>query len=448
MKVFLSISLAIIFLLLTIPICAQNSKLKALIDSANVPGLQLSCYDGNTSENYSVGLSNITSHTKVTNHTLFQAASLSKPILGYITLRLFDKGIINLDSPLLSYYRYPPLQNTENANLITPRMILCHTSGIPPYHSNEIKLEFKPGTDWYYSAEGYKFLQKALEHLTGKTYEQIAREEVFIPLKMHESSFLKPANYELHTALYYNQIGEPRNTFQPTDEANAAYSLITTAADYQKFLKVLMQGTGLKNSTYNQMITEWFQNRTYNPNPMIGWGLGVALDKDSSETALWHWGDNGSARSFFIIYPKEKRYLVYFTNTENGLQITEDVLKMFFGNRNYESVSWNGYGKWNDPAWQARLTMFKSFLLKDTGTAMNTYKEIMQRDSNLLVRGATLNRLCFELENRKKYELIIQLLNKHLVNHTSNPELWKRLAEAYQSINDYKSAEKVSKGIL
>lgn len=447
-KRILPIPFTIIFFAPVLSSLAQTSKLQALIDSADVPGLQLSYYNGSVVKNYSVGLSNVSSDTKVSDHTLFQAASLSKPILGYITLRLCDKGIIDLDSPLLSYFKYLPLQSTKDANLITARMILCHASGIPPYPSNNIKLEFTPGTDWYYSAEGYKFLQKTIEHLTGKIYEQIAEEEVFVPLKMRRSSFVKPPNYTLLTASFYNQIGEEHATFQPSNEASAAYSLITTAEDYQKFLWALMFTGGLKKSTYDQMITEWFPNRTYNPDPKIGWGLGVALEKGEAETALWHWGDNGSARSFFIIYPKEKKCLVYFSNSENGLQITEDVLKLFFGNRSYESVAWNGYGKWNDPIWQARLSMFKSFLLKDTGTAMKTYRNIMQRDSDLLVTGATLNRLCFELENRKKYNLIIQLLNEHLVNHTSNIELWKRLAEAYQSINDYASAEKASRGLL
>lgn len=160
-------------------------------------------------------------HELVTPDTVFGVASLSKPVFSYLVLRLIaDKkltcadgsSLFDLDTPIAEILpqdgdELQKLFNTvfnpedtsdravgdafiEKAKQLTPRMILSHTTGIPIHGAP--RFDFEPGTQYAYGNYALSFLQKAIEHKTGKSLDILAQTEVFTPLKMNNSSYLPP----------------------------------------------------------------------------------------------------------------------------------------------------------------------------------------------------------------------------------------------------------------
>ena len=133
---------------------------------------------------------NDSAQTPLDAGTIFEAASLSKPVFAYLVLRLADRGEFDLDRPLSEMLEYPRLAHDERYKRITGRIVLSHGTGLPNWGGEKLTLQFDPGTAYGYSGEGFVFLQKAIERVTGRSLEELARREVFQPLGMTRSSFV------------------------------------------------------------------------------------------------------------------------------------------------------------------------------------------------------------------------------------------------------------------
>ena len=96
---------------------------------------------------------------------------MSKPVFAYLVMKLREKGVLDLDTPL-STYAAPPveLKGDPRATLITARRVLSHTTGLPNWRSKEepFRIDFTPGDRYRYSGEGYSYLQSVVTHLTGR----------------------------------------------------------------------------------------------------------------------------------------------------------------------------------------------------------------------------------------------------------------------------------------
>jgi len=132
-------------------------------------------------------------------NTVFRGASLGKPVFAYLVLRLVDEGVIGLDSPVAGYLRRPlaeyahcrALAADPRHRALTVRRILSQQSGLPNWHrQGPVPLLAAPGTRFGYSGEGYALLQQAIEERTGRKVNDLARETVFGPLGMANTSFL------------------------------------------------------------------------------------------------------------------------------------------------------------------------------------------------------------------------------------------------------------------
>ncbi|MDX1579870.1 MAG: hypothetical protein R3266_15405, partial [Gemmatimonadota bacterium] len=93
----------------------------------------------------------------------------------------------------------------------------------------------------------------------------------------------------------------------------------------------------------------------------LQWGLGWAIQNGERSNAIWHWGDNGTFRCFVIAYPSQGRGLVYFTNSQNGLSIADDLVSRFFED-SHHAIRWLDYPAWDDPRQRSRIALRRSFL--------------------------------------------------------------------------------------
>ena len=280
--------------------------------------------------------------------TIFQAASISKVVFSYIVLRLVDRGIIDLDRPLYKYMGRKPearfcnafesrAENRENirrAKMLTARIVLNHRTGLPnwakgtgPRSQRPLIFKCEPGEKYTYSGEGIWYLQRTIEHITGKTLEQLAREEVFEPFGMVSSSYVWLPRYKKQGAYGYNKNHEKRGrgVFK---SPNAAYTLTTNVLDFSRFLEKMMVGEGLKPKTFKM----WTSSLMPAPKEATSFGLGVRVsNKGAGRNEVWHHsGSNPNFRCRFMLFPERKSYLVWYTNSVYGAKIHKKMRSIYY----------------------------------------------------------------------------------------------------------------------
>ena len=137
-----------------------------------VPGASLAVVrDARVIWSRGFGFQDQASRTPVTGASIFEAASMSKPVFAYAVMKLHERGVIHLDTPLSTYTPAPFLQGDPRLHLITARHVLSHTTGFPDIRSraNPLQIQFQPGEKWQYSGEGYAYLQSVMTRLAGHT---------------------------------------------------------------------------------------------------------------------------------------------------------------------------------------------------------------------------------------------------------------------------------------
>lgn len=263
-----------------------------------------------------------------TADSVFQAASLSKPVFAYAVLKLAEEGSFNLDAPLVSYlphgylhiqnpfaFGQPPITDGVVApefQAVTARMVLSHTSGLPNWSSDALAFDFKPGTDWQYSGEGFMLLQRVVESMTNQRLDDFMRHRLFDPLGMSHTAFRWQPQF---TDAF--MPGLPH--YMEIPEALAPFSLHTSAKDYAKFLAAL-----LSDKPALQLIVQ--SPASVVPKLDLGWGLGWGVERGEKETFIWQWGNNPGYRSFVMASTSSGDAVVMLTNSEAGLAMAQPII--------------------------------------------------------------------------------------------------------------------------
>ncbi|MFB9077536.1 serine hydrolase [Flavobacterium procerum] len=264
-------------------------------------------------------------------NTIWNVASLTKPITAYVALKLVSQGKWDLDEPLYKYWTDPDITNDPNHKLLTTRIVLSHQTGFPNWRymneSGKLDFKFKPGTKYQYSGEGFEYLRKAIEKKFNKKLEQLADELVFKPLKMNDSQLVWNDKIDLSRfAIGYDAKG---NEYEPTKNktANAADDLTTTLSDYGNFLCSVMNGDGLSPKIVQEMNSHQIQTKK---NKYFGLGFEI-YDFENGEYALSHSGADKGVQTLAFILPKTKEGLLIFTNVDDGYKIYEKVIIHYLG---------------------------------------------------------------------------------------------------------------------
>jgi CubicO group peptidase (beta-lactamase class C family) len=335
-----------------------NAGIPDLIERARVPGLQIALIrDGKVVWENGFGVKSGDTGALVTGETIFEAASLTKPFFAYAVMKMVDKGIIDLDKPLFTYLPREQVEKELGHSLdaegfhrdwferITPRHVLSHSGGMPHGEGGETyPLFFEPGTKWKYSAGGYYFLQKVVEHIKGEPLETIIKNYILDPLGMKSSCMVWEGDYEWTIANGHDVFGYSQD-IRRRSEAHAAASLYTTAGEYARFVCAVLNGEGLKKETAEEMITSFID---MNDEGNLTWSLGFGLQHDDNGTAFWQWGDYGIFRNYIIAYPEHGTGVVYLTNSFNGLSICSELVVRSIGGRALGSDSL-GYDHYDSP---------------------------------------------------------------------------------------------------
>ncbi len=364
----------------------KQPSIPQLLEQSGIPGLSLAkIYSDGTFTINNYGVESIDTQVNVNDETVFEAASLSKPVLSYIVLKLVEDNKLTLETPLHTIYEDPRFDNQSYAKLLTPRLILSHQSGLPNWGDRDLKFQFKPGSKFQYSGEAYVYLQKCLERLTNLDYQSLAKRKVFEPLKMTNSRFTWLPSEKIKKATGHNRALKPQTRGIP--EVNAASSLHTTAKDYAKFLTAWFDEQYISSELRESALSPYIvlpatfggsdASTESSKDTQLGWGLGWGLFKSPSNELAWHWGDNGVFRAFTVLDLKQRKAMVYFTNSQNGLSIAKAVSKI----SNFDItpiITWLGYGQSDSELWQA---MFKGYLAEakqNYKQAINLFRKVVE----------------------------------------------------------------------
>jgi CubicO group peptidase (beta-lactamase class C family) len=275
--------------------------------------------------------------------TIFEAASLSKPVFAYLVLRLVDRGELDLDRPLAELLEYSRAAGDPRYRRITGRMVLSHGTGFPNWGGERLTLAFDPGTAYGYSGEGFVYLQKVVEHVTGRSLEQLARAEVFEPLGMRRSSYVWQQRFEGHAAEATDWLWRVAPVTRYTD-ASAAYTLLTTAPDYARFVAAVLTGRGLKPATWKAFLTPVRES-----SPGLGVALGIRMEDGPHGRLFYHSGNNGRRFTCYMTGDLAMgRGLVYFTDASNGTSLVEALAAPVFGGAHL-SRHREEYDRYDDP---------------------------------------------------------------------------------------------------
>lgn len=318
-----------------------RSELETLMREKKVPGLSFVIIENAAvTVHVELGLKNAQEKDLIDEETIFEAASLSKPVFAYGILKLVEDSKLDLDKPLAEYLCYDDIKNDERINCITARMILKHTSGFPNWRpkNESLKIYFQPGERFSYSGEGFLYLQKVIEHISGLSLEEYMQKNVFIPLGMVHSSFIWFNDSKKATG---HNVEDTTNEMQTEVPQNAAFTMHTTPLDYAKFIIAILKEVGLNSKTVNEMLLPQIKVQEGSTNSIeyytgylsdtVSWGLGWGIQCTKVGNSFWHWGDNGGFKSFILGSKDRNNAIIIFTNGSNGLILISEIIRKYMG---------------------------------------------------------------------------------------------------------------------
>jgi CubicO group peptidase (beta-lactamase class C family) len=424
-------------------IAALQKEVPGLLNAATIPGLSMALIrDGKTYWRHAFGLRDANTGQPVTEDTIFEAASLSKPVIAYGVLKLVQQGKLDLDAPLSKYLPKPYIDGDPRLDKITARIVLSHRTGFPNWRNDKpLTIHFTPGERFSYSGEGFVYLAKVVEQITGKPLNDYMTEAVFTALGMKNSSYIWRPDYDTRTALPHDGAAQPGDKFKPKD-ANAAASLHTTAGDYALFVEALLNGTGLSRKILKEMerpqiavnpeCTNCTEREPKQLSTSIFWGLGIGIQETKDGESVWHWGDNGRFKCFVLAYPRQKTGVVLFMNGENGLSIASDLLRISLGGQQ-PALSWLKYEHYDSPAMQ----FTKAVREKGADQAVQEFRPALARGD---ISEESVNSAGYQLLSAKKVPDAIRVFQLNVELHPQSWNVYDSLGEAYMNNGDKEPA--------
>lgn len=349
--------------------------LPRLMRIAGVPGVAIAVVDrGMPVWSGSFGVKNILTRDPVGEDTLFEAASMTKPVFAYVAMRLADEKRLDLDTPLIAYRRPANLGDDPNLARITARHVLEHSTGLPNWASAPLVTDSAPGSRYSYSGEAFIWLQLVVETIMGAGLGSVMQAKLFGPAGMARSSFgwdeaiarslvfghSEPPEGEqilpdqptrelgdrllpiasrrrkpIASWTFEDSVAAMRETDPATPPStrdllvNSAGGLLTTASDYAKFMALMMDGRDraaweIGEAARQAMLTPRIEVRGRDIARAPGW----EIEQSSAGPLFQHSGSNyGIFKTLGVGDARNGRAIVIFTNAANGSALAARIVR-------------------------------------------------------------------------------------------------------------------------
>jgi CubicO group peptidase (beta-lactamase class C family) len=315
----------------------DNAEIEKWIKENKVPTLGLGIIENGQLKQVKV-FGEIAKGVSAPYNTIFNVASLTKPVTAVIALRLISLGKWKLDEPVYKYWTDPDIASDPKNKLLTTRIILSHQTGFPNWRwlddSKKLNFHFDPATKYQYSGEGMEYLRKALENKFKKSLQQLAKELLFQPLQMVDTRYVWDKKLDTtRLAIGYDKNGNPYKTIKNYTPSGAD-DLLTTIEDYGNFLISVLNAEGIEKKVYDEMISNQVASSRGKH-----FGLGFEIyDLGNGEFALSHGGSDKGVQTIFFILPKTKQGILIFTNSDTGVNVYEKILKHYLGHNGQKII--------------------------------------------------------------------------------------------------------------
>jgi len=318
-----------------------------------VPGVSIGVINGSSIE-WAKGYGELEAGTDlaVDTETLFQVASIGKPITATGVLRLVEQGVLDLGKNVNTYLTSWKIPENEfmNDTPVTLEMLLSHTGGVTvhgfpgyprgaslptlvqildgllPCNTAAVRVDMKPGTQWRYSGGGFVVIQQILEDLLGRPFQESIRQLVFENAGMHRTFYLPilPEVLEENTARAHLADGSlVAGGYHIYPEFGAGGGLWSTPSDLALLVVATQDsymnrpGSLLSRDTVIEMLA-----------PRVGpHGLGFMVTSKSGEVTLSHAGGNLGYRNLLFAYAETGKGAVIMTNSDAGGGICSEIMR-------------------------------------------------------------------------------------------------------------------------
>jgi D-alanyl-D-alanine-carboxypeptidase/D-alanyl-D-alanine-endopeptidase len=348
-------------------------RIDELVEAAGVHGLTVTVFnDAGVVYSRAFGAADAPSGRPLTLDTEMYGASLSKAVFGVLVMKLVDRGVLDLDTPLEDlvggtlarvhgpewHEDFVDLDGDLRLGAITARMALSHTTGLPNWRwlepDEKLRIRFDPGTRYSYSGEGMVLLQLAIRELTGRGIEDLMREQIFEPYGMPMSSYTWQPRFEAGYALGHRADG----TTYPKDKDNAPRApstLETTPGDYNRFIEAVLRGDGLSAAARQEMFSPQIRIRARtqfgpgasedtdaNDDIELSYGLGWGLVRTPHGWGAFKEGHGDGFQHYSVIFPDSGLGVVLLSNSDNAESIFGHLLEASIANT-WTPLEWEGY---------------------------------------------------------------------------------------------------------
>ncbi len=326
---------------------AQRMKLAERMEYYKVPGVSLAViHAGRVDWARGYGHRDVASGAPVTAETLFQAASLSKGVAASVAMRLVEQGKLSLDENVnvkLRSWQVPDNEFTSTVK-VTLRRLLSHNAGLtvhgfpgyaqgaavpalvqlldgkPPANTPAVRVTRTPGSGFSYSGGGYEVMQLLIEDVTGRRFEDLARELILDPLGMKLSAYEQPLSEERarNAASAYRGDGKPIAGRWHTYPEKTAAGLWTTPSELARWvMEIQKPGKALNAETVKAMLTRSSGD----------YGSGIGLGETAGRASFAHGGANAGYRCQYFAYRDSGEGAIVMTNGDNGGDLANQILR-------------------------------------------------------------------------------------------------------------------------
>ncbi|HEX5725752.1 MAG TPA: serine hydrolase domain-containing protein [Longimicrobiaceae bacterium] len=283
--------------------------------------------------------------------TLFQAASISKPVTAVAALRLVQAGRLGLDEDVNRWLRSWQVPDTPftAAEKVTLRRLLSHSAGTtvhgfpgyaagdtvptvvqvltggPPANTRPVRVDTFPGSLWRYSGGGYTIVQLLLTEVTGRPFAELMREQVLEPAGMRHSTFAQPLPAERvgRAATAHRGDGTAIPGKHHTYPEQAAAGLWTTPSD---LARLAIEVQRAYNGEAGRIVTP--ETARLMLTPQVGpHGLGFQVNGEADSLWFEHGGSNEGFRTYFAALARTGQGFVIMTNGANGTDLALEILR-------------------------------------------------------------------------------------------------------------------------
>ncbi len=336
---------------------AINLKVDSFVNlqmtQKGIAGLSLAVMnEGKIIHSKGFGYANLEHKVPVTTNTVFLMASVTKTFVAVATMMLVEKGSISLTDTIGKFVHDIP----SHWKVVTIQQLLSHTSGIkgsidwPPPCKTELKydnfnytradvisetaclpLSFPPGEKWDYSGRGYYVLGMLIEAVSGKTFENYLKENIFDPLQMSNTRMINYKTIVPNRATgYQKENNQFVNKIMPQDPIIefSDGGLVSTVTDMAKWDAALYSDKLLKKETLQLMFTPVKIKDGFAP-----YGLGFGTTPFQGHKRVGHLGRIPGFESAFSRFIDDKISVIIFLNTElnsGQLDMANQIASFYF----------------------------------------------------------------------------------------------------------------------